>query len=205
MTDEAKIGRMIERPVVEITDQGAYCDCGEYGELFVPRSQLPRYLKEGDELRLFLYKDAGRVLATARHPYLELGMTGRLRVASIDCGTAYLDLGIPKELVVPVSEQRTEFEVGESVLVYVAIDDQGKPFEPSPDPLLAEAQAYVKDVKLGETPDCSKLEGLLRNKTVFGVDLVEAGLADKVCRYFEELTAAPGAVRATLHKYVTEE
>ncbi|MDY6322813.1 MAG: S1-like domain-containing RNA-binding protein [Succinivibrio sp.] len=128
MTDEAKIGRMIERPVVEITDQGAYCDCGEYGELFVPRSQLPRYLKEGDELRLFLYKDAGRVLATARHPYLELGMTGRLRVASIDCGTAYLDLGIPKELVVPVSEQRTEFEVGESVLVYVAIDDQGRLF-----------------------------------------------------------------------------
>ena len=84
----------------------------------------------------------------------------------------------------------------------MAIDDQGKPFEPSPDPLLAEAQAYVKDVKLGETPDCSKLEGLLRNKTIFGVDLVEAGLGDKVCAYFTELTAGPGAVRATLHKYV---
>ena len=84
----------------------------------------------------------------------------------------------------------------------MAIDDQGKPFEPSPDPLLAEAQAYVKDVKLGETPDCSKLEGLLRNKTIFGVDLVEAGLGDKVCAYFTELTAGPGAVRSTLHKYV---
>ena len=84
----------------------------------------------------------------------------------------------------------------------MAIDDQGKPFEPSPDPLLAEAQAYVKDVKLGETPDCSRLEGLLRNKTIFGVDLVEAGLGDKVCAYFTELTAGPGAVRSTLHKYV---
>ena len=87
----------------------------------------------------------------------------------------------------------------------MAIDDEGKPFEPSPDPLLAEAQAYVKDVKLGETPDCSKLEGLLRNKTIFGVDLVEAGLGDKVCAYFTELTAGPGAVRSTLHKYVNAE
>ena len=40
---------------------------------------------------------------------------------------------------------------------------------------------------------------------VFGVDLVEAGLAEKICAYFTELTAGPGAVRATLHKYVNAE
>ena len=87
----------------------------------------------------------------------------------------------------------------------MAVDDEGRPFEPSPDPLLETAQAFVAGMKLGEKPDCAGLEGLLRNKTVFGVDLVEAGLADRVCAYFEELTAGVGAVRATLHKYVTEE
>jgi fructuronate reductase len=87
----------------------------------------------------------------------------------------------------------------------MAVDDEGKAFEPSPDPLLADAQSYVAEMKLGEKPDCARLEGLLRNKTIFGVDLVEAGLADKVCAYFTELTAGPGAVRATLHKTVTEE
>jgi len=86
----------------------------------------------------------------------------------------------------------------------MAVDDEGNAFEPSPDPLLETAQAYVKDMKLGEKPDVSKLEGLLRNATIFGVDLVDAGLADKVCGYFTELTAGPGAVRKTLHKYVTE-
>ena len=86
----------------------------------------------------------------------------------------------------------------------MAVDDSGNAFEPSPDPLLETAQAYVADFKLGEKPDCSKLEGLLRNATIFGVDLIEAGLADKVCTYFTELTAGPGAVRTTLHKYVTE-
>ena len=86
----------------------------------------------------------------------------------------------------------------------MAVNDKGEAFEPSPDPLLETAQAYVKDMKLGEKPDCSKLEGLLRNKAIFGVDLVEAGLAEKVCAYFTELTAGPGAVRETLHKYVNE-
>ena len=84
----------------------------------------------------------------------------------------------------------------------MAVDDEGKAFEPSSDPLLETAQGYVKDFKLGEKPDTAKLEGLLRNKAIFGVDLVEAGLADKVCDYFVELTAGPGAVRATVHKYV---
>ena len=86
----------------------------------------------------------------------------------------------------------------------MAVDDEGNAFEPSPDPLLETAQAYVKDYKLGETPDTTKLEGLLRNASIFGVDLVEAGLADKVCGYFVELTAGPGAVRKTLHKYVNK-
>ncbi len=84
----------------------------------------------------------------------------------------------------------------------MAVNDAGEAFEPSPDPLLASAQEYVRDMKLGEKPDCAKLEGLLRNASIFGVDLIEAGLADKVCGYFSELTAGPGAVRATLHRYV---
>ena len=87
----------------------------------------------------------------------------------------------------------------------MAVNDRGEAFEPSPDPLLETAQAYVSDMKLGETPDCSRLEGLLRNKAIFGVDLVEAGLGDRVCAYFTELCAGPGAVRKTLHKYVSEE
>lgn len=128
MTDEVSLGRMLERPVTEITEQGAFVDAGEFGSLFVPRSQLPRDLKEGDGLRVFLYQDSGRVLATARHPYLELGMVGTLRITDIDGGTAYLDLGIPKELVLPVSEQRFELEIGDSVTVYVAMDDRGRLF-----------------------------------------------------------------------------
>ncbi len=128
MNAEIPLGRSVQLQVTAIKDEGAYVDGAEYGSLFVPHSQLPRDLKVGDQLRVFLYADGGRVLATARRPYLELGMAGSLKVNSIDCGTVYLDMGIPKELVVPVSEQRGYFDVGAHVIIYVAIDDQGRLF-----------------------------------------------------------------------------
>ena len=86
----------------------------------------------------------------------------------------------------------------------MAVNDRGEAFEPSPDPLLSMAQAYVAGYKLGDTPDAKALEPLLRNRTIFGVDLVEAGLSEKVVGCFAELIAGPGAVRATLHRHVWE-
>ena len=43
---------------------------------------------------------------------------------------------------------------------------------------------------------------ILKDKRIFGVDLYEVGLAEKVLQYFNELIAGKGAVRATLKKYV---
>ena len=85
----------------------------------------------------------------------------------------------------------------------MAVDDEGKEFELSPDPLLDTVCPYVAGIKLGEDVNAKAiLEKVLKDKTIFGVDLYEVGLADRVCEYFDELTAGVGAVRATLKKYV---
>ncbi len=87
----------------------------------------------------------------------------------------------------------------------MAVDDNGNAFEPSPDPLLDEAKKYVADFRLGEVPSkeaiAKKVLPLLKNAQIFGVDLEEVGLADKVISCFAELIAGKGAVRATLKKY----
>ncbi|MBQ9700643.1 MAG: mannitol dehydrogenase family protein [Lachnospiraceae bacterium] len=85
----------------------------------------------------------------------------------------------------------------------MAVDDEGKAFELSPDPLLDSVCPYVAGIQLGENADVeAALEKVLKDKSIFGVDLYEVGLADRVCGYFKELTAGVGAVRATLKKYV---
>ena len=47
-----------------------------------------------------------------------------------------------------------------------------------------------------------KLTEILSNKVLFGSDLNEIGLSEKIEGMFKELIAGPGAVRATLHKYM---
>jgi len=84
------------------------------------------------------------------------------------------------------------------------IRDDGTPFEPSPDPMLAELQAIVAPLEIGKPDqDWSCLKQLFSRKDVFAVDLYEAGLGERIEGMVRELYAGLGAVRETLHKYVT--
>lgn len=83
------------------------------------------------------------------------------------------------------------------------IDDNGAPFEPSPDPLLAELQQIVAGLEVREgEQDFTCLHDLFSRTDVFGVDLYAMGLGDQIEGMTKELYAGPGAVRRTLHKYV---
>ena len=85
----------------------------------------------------------------------------------------------------------------------MGLDDNGKPFEPSSDPMMDTVKPYVAGLKLEPGQDVeAAVAPVLRMESIFGLDLYEAGLADAVIGYLRELTAGPGAVRATLKKYV---
>lgn len=65
---------------------------------------------------------------------------------------------------------------------------------------------YLKEsldgITLGNFKVTEGLKDILRNKEIFGLDLEEVGLDKIVTDYFEELSAGPGSVRATLKKYL---
>lgn len=86
----------------------------------------------------------------------------------------------------------------------MAVNDKGEAFELSPDPLLGTIRPVVENIRLGDSIDVEAvLKPVLENQDIFGVDLYKAGMADTVCGYFREMIAGPGAVRATLKKYVS--
>lgn len=84
----------------------------------------------------------------------------------------------------------------------IGVEDSGKPFENSPDPLLSAMKEQLKGMELGKPVNCEQLQPILSDTAIFGVNLYDCGLADRVIRYFEELMAGPGSVRETLKKYV---
>jgi len=82
----------------------------------------------------------------------------------------------------------------------LGIDDEGKPFEVSPDPGLENLLACLSGIGLGTADIHSKVEPILSNSAYFGVNLYEAGLGSKVEDYLILMLVSPGAVRSTLRK-----
>lgn len=83
----------------------------------------------------------------------------------------------------------------------MGINDKGEIFTPSADPLLEELRESVAAIKLGDADhDLERIEALLKRKDIFGVDLIEVGLSEKIKSLFKEMIAEKGAVRATLKK-----
>ena len=81
----------------------------------------------------------------------------------------------------------------------MGLDDNGEKMELSADPLLDTVCPIVAGIKLGETEGVEEvIRPILENAAIFGVNLYEAGLAEKVCAYFKAMIAGPGAVRAAL-------
>jgi fructuronate reductase len=80
-------------------------------------------------------------------------------------------------------------------------DDQGRPFTVSPDPQFEGLSQALSGIKLGDRGPFHKvLEPILGDAALFGVNLYDAGLGERVETYFGELLAGPGAVAAALKR-----
>ncbi|MCR5209163.1 MAG: mannitol dehydrogenase family protein [Lachnospiraceae bacterium] len=82
------------------------------------------------------------------------------------------------------------------------VNDEGKDFEQSPDPLLSELSAIMAPYKEFKPATSEALKPILSRKDIFAVDLYEAGLAEKITDIFNEMNEGPGKVREVLHKTV---
>ena len=87
----------------------------------------------------------------------------------------------------------------------LGVDDQGVEMPVSPDPMAPQLQALLAGIEAGRPETCSdQLRPILSNAAIFGVDLYQAGLGEKTEAAFRAMLAGPGAVRATLRRYLSE-
>ncbi len=79
-------------------------------------------------------------------------------------------------------------------------DDRGEPMPVSPDPMVPELQAALAGVKFGE-PDSAgnALAPVLANELIFGTNLLETPLKEKIETAFREMLL-PGGVRKSLQR-----
>ena len=84
----------------------------------------------------------------------------------------------------------------------LGIDDNGNAMEVSSDPHLNDLQDKLSGIVYNDVSTYNgQIKEILANENIFAINLVEAGLSEKIENMFKEMLKE-GAVRETLHKYV---
>jgi predicted RNA-binding protein (virulence factor B family) len=192
----AYIGKRNTLTVLRDSTPGLYLDGGELGEILLPNRYIRRGLAPGDRIDVFIYRDSeDRLVATTQTPRATVGELATLKVVSINRQVgAFLDWGLPKDLLLPFSEQTGPVRVGQDVAVRVCLDEK--------------TQRIVASMKLGrdsaiEPPNLragEQVEFLITEKTQLGYRALVGGKHQGLL--FHDGVSIPVAVGQKLKGFV---
>lgn len=118
-----EIGKVNKLNVVRETENGIYLDGVELGEILMPRKFITDEIKESGTANVFVYNDSeDRLVATTENPIAMAGDFAFLKVVSVNRFGAFLNWGLPKDLLAPFSEQKAKMVEGGIYLVYIYLD-----------------------------------------------------------------------------------
>ncbi len=125
--EQPALCRLHTLQVSRIDKKGVWLDAGEL-PAHLPLREAPNAVP-GDQLEVFLYQVIpGELQATLRPPLAQAGEFACLKVKSITSHGAFLDWGLAKDLLVPLSLQPERMQINWSYLVKIDVDQQGRPF-----------------------------------------------------------------------------
>lgn len=118
-----EIGKINTLEVVRETDNGFYLDGQELGEILMPRKFITDEVRNQGWANVFVYTDSeDRLVATTEKPFAMVGEFAFLKVVATSNFGAFLDWGLPKDLLVPFREQKAKMVEGGIYLVYLFLD-----------------------------------------------------------------------------------
>lgn len=119
-----KIGTYNELEIIKQVDFGFYLDGLDEGEILLPKRYCTDQMQVGDTITVFLYFDSeDRLIATTQKAKAEVGQFSSLKVIDTNRAGAFLDWGLPKDLLVPFNQQKIPMKQGYGYIVYVYQDD----------------------------------------------------------------------------------
>jgi len=117
------VGKINTLPVLRSSEFGLFLDGGKLGDVLLPKRYVSKDWKPGDSVEVFVMLDSeDRLTATTLRPYAMVDEFANLRVVSVTGIGAFLDWGLPKDLLVPFREQKIKMREGQSYMVRIYLD-----------------------------------------------------------------------------------
>ena len=120
------IGQRNSLRVVREAPPGVYLDGETLGEILLPKRYVPPDTARGDVIEVFVHRDSeDRLVATTEIPRACVGEFAALKVVSVNPRVgAFLAWGLTKDLFLPMREQASRVAIGDTVLVYIFLDEK---------------------------------------------------------------------------------
>ncbi len=123
-----EIGKRNRLEIARQTPQGLYLIDSEEQEVLLPNRYIPEEQTDGwaigDTVEVFLYMDSeDRLVATTETPKLEVGDVAALEVVASTRIGAFMDWGLPKDLLVPHANQLRPLREGETIMIAAYLDN----------------------------------------------------------------------------------
>lgn len=125
MNKNIELGVINSLKVNRVSEPGLYLIAGDEEEVLLPNAYVKKEMEIGSIIEVFIYTDSeDRLVATTLKPYAMKNDYASLEVVDIAKFGAFLDIGLPKDLLVPKNKQRSTFQVGNSKVVKIVEDDK---------------------------------------------------------------------------------
>lgn len=120
------IGEINTLEVMRDTDYGYFLEAKDGKEVLLPNVYVMEdEMPMGSLIDVFIYTDSeDRPVATTKMPYAKLGEYGYFTVVDYKPYGAFVNWGLPKDLFVPLSQQKEHFTIGKKYLLRVCLDAQ---------------------------------------------------------------------------------
>ena len=123
---DIKIGEINTLEIMRDTDYGYFLESKDGNEVLLPNVYVMEdEMPMGSLLDVFIYTDSeDRPVATTKMPYAKLGEYGYFTVVDYKQYGAFVNWGLPKDLFVPLSQQKEHFTIGKKYLLRICLDEQ---------------------------------------------------------------------------------
>ena len=180
MNEKIEVGKTNTLRVNRVTEFGLFLIAKNDEEVLLPNAYIDKSMEVDTFVDVFIYTDSeDRLVATTLKPYAMKNDFASLEVVDTANFGAFLDMGLPKDLLVPKNKQKSTFNIGDIKVVQVLEDDKtnrligSEKFELSKEPENLDKNAEVEILLYTKTPlgfkviVNNKYEGLIYHNEIF--------------------------------------
>lgn len=118
------IGEYNKLKVDRELDFGFYLTDEDGNDILLPKAVIgEREIQVGEEVEIFVYKDSkDRPIATLKRPLIAVGELAYLEVVGVNSFGAFANMGLDRDIFIPIKEQKFGLIAGKSYLFYGYLD-----------------------------------------------------------------------------------